>query len=166
MVVAIAIAAIALAAQAVASILIFRMARRVRADLERMGARAEEALQSADETLKASRRQAEEMTAKVNDAAGKASEVLDLARSQLRRTDEFLAEATQRARVQLDRLELVLDDSISRMHETIVTLNEGVLGPVRQVSGVVAGMRAALDYLLRGGRPNVSQATTDEEMFI
>jgi hypothetical protein len=85
---------------------------------------------------------------------------------QLKRTDDFLIEATARARAQLDRVELVLDDSISRVHETVLFLNQGVLGPVQQMSGVVAGVRSAIDFLFRGSKPDVSRATTDEEMFI
>jgi len=166
MVVAIGIGALALAAQAVAAVMLAKQAKAVKEHLDRMAPKAEAVLASADttlasagETIKTSREQITSLTTKTN-------EILDSAKVQMQRTDEFLTDATARARIQLDRVELVLDDSIGRVHETVVTLNDGVLRPVQQVTGIIAGMRAAFDYFLGGKKPDVSQATTDEEMFI
>ncbi len=127
--------------------------------LDELSPRAEQVLASAGETLEVTRRQISDITAKT-------AEILDTTRTQVKRTDAFLTELTERARAQLDRVELVLDDSVSRVHETVMLLNKGVVAPVRQVSGMISGIRTALDYFFRGGRPNVSEATTDEEMFI
>jgi hypothetical protein len=38
--------------------------------------------------------------------------------------------------------------------------------PVREVSGLLAGVRAAFQTFLSGRRPAVDRATQDEEMFI
>jgi hypothetical protein len=159
MVAAIVVGATALAVQAVALYRLAQSAQAMRERVDEFAPRAEAVLASADVTLKDSRKQIKEVTTKAN-------EVLDFTKSQLKRTDDFLVEATARARAQLDRVELVLDDSISRVHETVLFLNQGVLGPVQQVSGVVAGVRTAIDFLFRGSKPDVSRATTDEEMFI
>lgn len=121
--------------------------------------RAETVLETAQKTLTDSRKQ-------VTDITTKTGEILDLTRSQLKKTDEFLTETTARARIQLDRVELVMDDTLSRVHETVVVINQGVLRPLKEVSGLAAGIRAVIGHLLRGGRPSVAQATTDEEMFI
>jgi len=91
---------------------------------------------------------------------------MDSTKRQAQLSQDFLTEATGRAKVQLDRMELVLDDSISRMHETVVLVNKGVIRPVRELNGVVAGIRSAVEFLVRSKRPSVDQATTDEEMFI
>jgi len=159
MVVAIGICALALAAQAVALILLARSAKSMRERFELFVPKAENTLASAEKSLEDTRRELKEITTNAN-------AVLGSAKTQLERNDEFLSETTSRARVQLDRVELVLDDSISRVHETVLFLNKGVLGPVQQVSGIVAGVRTALDFFLRGSKPDVSTATTDEEMFI
>jgi hypothetical protein len=66
----------------------------------------------------------------------------------------------------MDRAEIVLDDTLNRTQETVATFHNGIMRPLRQITGVAAGIRGALDYFLKGGRPNVSQATQDEEMFI
>jgi hypothetical protein len=159
MVVSVGVAAIALAAQAVALLMMAKNIKQFRAQFEEVRPKAIQVLDSANETLVESRMQLTEITTKTN-------KILDTTVDQAERTDVFLTEAMERARVQLDRVELVLDDSISRVHETVMLLNNGVLRPVRQVSGIVTGIRTALDYFTRGGRPNVSQATSDEEMFI
>jgi hypothetical protein len=159
MVVAIGVSAVALAAVAVAAILAAKYTKVMKERVEELAPRATAVLESAEKTLGDSRKQIEEISTKSN-------EILDSTKSQLKRTDEFLTEATSRARVQLDRVELVLDDSISRVHETVLFLNKGVFGPVQQLTGIISGVRAAFDFFLRGNKPDVSTATTDEEMFI
>jgi hypothetical protein len=156
---AVSVSALALILQAAFLFVMARAAKAIKMQLDRLSPKAESALESAERTLEQSRKQ-------ITDVTTKASSVLESARTQVQRTDEFLADATNRARVQLDRVELVLDDTVSRVHETIVILNDGLLRPLREINGVTAGVRSALAYLLRGGRPNVAQATTDEEMFI
>ncbi len=159
LVVFVGLAAIAFAAQAVALIMIARSTRDLREQLQQLRPKAADILDQAGDTVTETRKQLTAITAKAN-------QILDTTTTQVKQTDAFLTDATVRARAQLDRVELVLDDSITRVHETVMILNDGVLRPVRQVSGVVAGVRAALEFFGRGQRPNVSQATTDEEMFI
>ncbi len=127
--------------------------------MEEVTPKLESLIASADKTLVDSKKQIDQVTTK-------ASDVLDSTKKQVDRTDEFLTDATNRARVQLDRVELVLDDTIGRVHETVIVLNDGILKPLRELNGVSIGIRSALGFLLRGGRPSVDKATTDEEMFI
>ena len=140
-------------------IVMARAARAIKGQLEHLSPRAESLMDSAEKTLADSRKQISEVTAKAN-------AVLDTTKNQVEKTSGFLTEATDRARAQLDWVELVLDDTITRVHQTAVMLNDGVLRPLRELNGIVAGVRGAVAHLLRGGRPDVSQATTDEEMFI
>ena len=153
------IAAIALVLQAVFLGVMAFSARAIKKRLDQLAPKAEALMQSAETTLAESKQQISEVTEKAN-------VVLDSTKNQVQRTDEFLSEAINRARVQLDRVELVLDDTITRVHETAVIVNQGVIKPLRELSGIAAGIRSAFDYFLRGGRPSVAQATTDEEMFI
>ena len=53
-----------------------------------------------------------------------------------------------------------------RAQETVELVQRGVLAPIRGINGVAAGIRAALQFLLRGTRPSPGQVTVDEEMFI
>jgi hypothetical protein len=163
---AVVVSALALALLAVFMGVMARAATAIRSRLEQLAPKAESVLDSAEKTLAESKSQISELTAKASELTVKANAALEVTRLQLGKTDEFLTDLTQRARVQLDRVELVLDDTVSRVHETIVVLNKGVLWPLREVSAVGAGIRTALHYLVRGGKPSVDRATTDEEMFI
>ena len=163
---AVLISAAALMLMAVSMVRVARAAAAMRTQLAELVPKPESVLESAQKTLSDSHTRILELTARAAEFTSKANAALEATRVQLGRTDEFLTELTQRARVQLDRIELVLDDTISRVHETVVVLNKGVLWPLREISAVGTGIRTAIHYLARGGRPNVAQATTDEEMFI
>ena len=145
--------------QAVGIVLTAKSAKAIKERVDDLTPKVETLLESAEKTLQDSKKQFTEITVKANT-------ILDSSKNQVERTDEFLKDAVTRARNQLDRVELVLDDSISRVHETVVLLNKGVMAPLREINGVTAGVRSALCYLFRGNRPDVSRATTDEEMFI
>ena len=45
-------------------------------------------------------------------------------------------------------------------------VKEAVLKPVREASGVLAGIKAAVTTLANGRRPTLDHITQDEEMFI
>jgi uncharacterized membrane-anchored protein YhcB (DUF1043 family) len=92
--------------------------------------------------------------------------ILDVTKQQLVKVDELLTDATTRAKVQMERAEMVLDDAMTRTQQTVSLVQRGVVRPVREVYGVVAGIRTAVSHLGRSGRPTVDHATSDEEMFI
>ena len=92
--------------------------------------------------------------------------ILDVTKQQLVKIDELLTDASARAKVQMERAEMVLDDSMTRVQQTVSYVQSGVIRPVREVYGVFAGIRTTLAHLGRGGRPTVEHATSDEEMFI
>lgn len=106
-----------------------------------------------------SRRQIHEITVKTSD-------ILDITRKQLARVDDVLADAGERARVQFDRAEMVLDDAMTRTQETVAIVHSGIMKPLREIQGVTAGVRAALNFLMRGRHNGPVHATADEEMFI
>lgn len=96
----------------------------------------------------------------------RANDILDSARKQMARVDELLSDAASRSRRQMDHAELILDDALDRAEKTIATVHGGVMKPIREINAVAAGLRAALHFLMRGGRPNPDEVTVDEEMFI
>jgi hypothetical protein len=156
---AIVVAAVAIVLQAVFLYSLGRLAKAMAAQVNEFVGKAEPVLADARQTLEQSRKQMAEVT-------GKANQVLDSAQAQIAKIDGLLSDATLRARVQMDRLEMVMDDSISRVHETVAVLHDGILRPLREVNGIVAGIRAGIGYLLGNRRPSVAQATHDDEMFI
>ena len=113
----------------------------------------------ATSTVEQSGRQITEITTRTND-------ILDSTKRQLAIMEDVVGDAAGRAKVQMERVELVLDDTLSRAHETVAVVHDGIMRPLREVNGIAAGIRAALGAVARGSRPTVDRATSDEEMFI
>jgi hypothetical protein len=156
---AVVVSAIAIVLQMLILLGMYRTQKQLHARVTELLPRARSLMDSAEATLAQGRKQVLEVTAK-------ASEVLDLTKDQLVKVDDSLVDVTNRVKAQMERIELMLDDTLGRIQETVTMVHGGVMKPVREVTGVAAGLRAALNHLVRGNRPNVSQATHDEEMFI
>jgi hypothetical protein len=133
--------------------------------LRGMEARTAPLIPKVDALVESSRAAIEESRTQIHDISHKTGEILDVTRRQLARVDDVLEDAASRARVQMDRAEMVLDDTMNRAQETVALVHSGIMKPLREIQGVQAGVRAALNFLLRG-RHNGPVATADEEMFI
>lgn len=145
--------------QLVALIFLQKRAKALQDQVTAFVPRAEAVLESAKTTIEQGRKQ-------IADISSKANDVLDTTKSQLVRVDGLLIDVTSRARTQMDRAELVLDDTIGRVHETVTTVHTGVMKPLREIQGISAGVRAAMQHMLKGSRPAPPHAHQDEEMFI
>jgi len=152
------IAAVALIIQAAMLAGIYKASRGMQENVQRLLPKIEGVLDTSRKTIEDSRKQIADITAKT-------SEILDTTRQQVHRIDEFLNDAAARARVQMDRAEMVLDDAMVRTQRTVAVVEGGILKPIVQIQGVAAGIKTALTVLLRG-RPNPEDAHSDEEMFI
>ena len=156
---AIVVAAVAIVVQTIFLIAMFAASRALRNRITPLIDKMEPVIEGAQLVVDKSHKEIGTLTVKTK-------EILEIAYKQLTRVDELLAEATARTRVQLDHVELVLDDTINRFQETTALVQDGVLKPLRQISGITAGLRTALSTLFGARRTTVEQATHDEEMFI
>jgi ABC-type transporter Mla subunit MlaD len=156
---AIVVSAAAIVIQSVLMVAMYRASRAMQTQLMSLTAKAGPLAESGHRLL-------EEVRGYAGDISNKTSELIALSHRQLDRVDEALAEATSRTRTQMDRIEMVLDDTINRFQETTSLLQDGILKPLRQLNAVTAGVRAALSILTGGRRTTVEKATHDEEMFI
>jgi hypothetical protein len=155
----VAVATVALLVQAAMLFGIYKSSRGLQQNAERL-------LPKVETLVETSRRTIEDSRTQIIDIASKTGDILDSARKQLSRVDEVLEDASDRARVQLDRAELVLDDAMIRAQETVAFVHGGIMKPLREIQGVALGLRTALQFLMRGGRSDPTEATADEEMFI
>jgi hypothetical protein len=152
------VAAVALCIQAGLLFGIYRSARSLEEKATPLLPKVEALVETSRAAIEDSRKQIHEISIKTND-------ILDSTRKQLARVDEVMEDATGRARVQMDRAEMVLDDTMNRAQETVALVHSGIMKPLREIQGVSAGLRAALNFLMRG-RNGPVHATADEEMFI
>ncbi|HYZ84112.1 MAG TPA: hypothetical protein VE621_06900 [Bryobacteraceae bacterium] len=153
------VSAVALCVQLFLLLAIAKTARTMQEQTAAILPQAKSILAKAEATINDSR-------GHVVDVTRKASEILDLAKAQMLKIDSVVTDASSRAKVQLEKMEMVVDDTVSRVHQTVTVVNSGVIRPIRELQGVAAGVRTAVQYLLQGGRPSVAQATQDDEMFI
>jgi cell division protein FtsL len=158
MTVFVCISAIALLIQAGMLFGIYRSARALQENVQRLLPKIESLIDISRQTVEDSRKQ-------ILDITSKTSGILETARQQLERVEGVIEDATARAHIQLERAEMVVDDAMQRAHETVALVHGGIMKPLREIQGVAAGLRTVLQFLLRG-RPNPTQATSDEEMFI
>lgn len=156
---AVVISAISLLTNALASFGIYRSVRKLQQDVTPLIPQVKETLVKAQMTLTTS-------LARIDEIGLKAGQTLDAVKLQIDELGAARADMTDRVKVQAERLELVLDDTLSRFQDVVGTVHRGVIRPVKEVSGVVAGVRAALQTLAAGRRPSVDRVTHDEEMFI
>ena len=119
-----------------------------------------------DALVETSRSVVIEARVQIAEITTKTSEILDVAKQQMETLGEVLEEASVRTRRQMERAEIVVDDAISRAQDTVELVHGGILAPIRGINGVAAGVRAALQFLMRGTRPSPDQVNVDEEMFI
>jgi ElaB/YqjD/DUF883 family membrane-anchored ribosome-binding protein len=152
------IAAVALIIQAAMLAGIYKTSRGLQENVQRLLPKIEGVLETSRQTIDDSRKQ-------IADITSKTSEILETTRQQVHRIDDFLNDAASRARVQMDRAEMVLDDAMVRTQRTVAVVEGGILKPIVQIQGVAAGIKTAITFLLRG-RPNPEDAHSDEEMFI
>jgi hypothetical protein len=166
MAVFVAVAAIALVIQAGMLIGIYKSSRAMQAKVETLAPKIEALVPKIEALAETSRSAVDESRVKIAEITGKTNEILDITRRQLERVEDLLENASTRALVQMDRAELVMDDAMNRAQETVAIVHEGIMKPIREINGVAAGLKAALQYFFRGGRPNPDQVTADDEMFI
>lgn len=153
------IAALSLLGQAVAMIRLFFVVRDLRTKI--LGA-----WPSIESIIGTSKRSVEMAETHIGKIGSSSVAILDVTKQQLAKVDDLLSDASTRAKVQMERAEMVLDDTMTRVQQTVGIVQRGVLSPVREVHGIISGIRSAIAHLSRGGRPTVEHATADEEMFI
>ena len=95
----------------------------------------------------------------------KSNSILDTGQKQMHSLQAILGDAHERSRRQFEHMELLINDTLNRVEETMTLLHKGVMKPLKGVSGLAAGIGAAFHYLT-GGRTRPGRVTVDEEMFI
>jgi hypothetical protein len=93
-------------------------------------------------------------------------EITEMVKDQVTRLDGLVTEASERARMQLVRIDQLVADTVIRIEDTTEAIQHNVLGPIREITALLVGLRTGLDVLFRRNKTSVEQATQDEELFI
>jgi phosphoenolpyruvate synthase/pyruvate phosphate dikinase len=72
-----------------------------------------------------------------------------------------------KSRAQVVRVDQMVSDLIEKVETTSDAVQRGVLAPIQEVSAVIKGMQAGLEFLFSRRRTtSVSEAVQDEQLFI
>ena len=153
------IAVLSLVIQAVAIVRLYGVGKQMQEKVEGLVAKANPIIDS-------TRQLVAETKPKINDMVAKVDEITEMARGQAARYNELLIEIADRARLQVDRIDNIVEDTAAKVQETTTAVQSTVLRPVREINGVVAGVRAAIAAMGTNSRRSPERATQDEEMFI
>ena len=89
------------------------------------------------------------------------------ARQQAERIGELLDDANVRAKARIAQIDQTVDRAVEQVEQAREAVRSAVVKPVREVGGIVAGVKAAIHTYAQGGNRNTPEhATQDEEMFI
>ena len=132
----------------------------------RMAVLAEDAARNAEPVLRAARDILVDGREKLNLVSQNLVEISQLTKNQVVRLDGLVSDASDRVRLQLIRLDQLMSHSVNRVEETTEAIQRSILAPLREISAILAGVRTALDYLLRRNKTRMERATQEEELFI
>jgi len=95
------------------------------------------------------------------------SESTTLVKAQLERLDATVTDVVDRTRLQVIRADELINRTMDKVEDATETVHKTVVSPVRQLSGLVHGLTAALDFLRRGKNGRREGVTVpQDEMFI
>jgi hypothetical protein len=101
---------------------------------------------------------------KVESIVNNFNESSAMARHQMERLDATMSDLLDRARLQVIRADELVGKALDRVEETGELVHKTVVSPVRQVSGVLQGLTAGLEFFFSGRRK--SRNGVEDEMFI
>lgn len=162
----IGVVAIALLIQMVALLILVMVARRLHGQIMELWPELTAIIHLSRKTAEKVEKYVDVAGTHINKIGATSNEILDVTKQQVAKIDELLNDTATRAKIQIERAEMVLDDTMGRAQETVSIVQRTILRPVRELHGVLSGLRATVAHLGRGGRPTVDHATADEEMFI
>jgi methyl-accepting chemotaxis protein len=109
---------------------------------------------------------------KLETIAANLAETTSTVRNEVQRVDATVNDVVDRARLQVIRADDLLSRTLDRVEETSEVLHKTVVSPVRQVSGLIQGVTAGIEFLVAGrGRRNgrgrdARRPVPQDEMFI
>lgn len=155
---------IAVLMQAAAMVGIWLTMRKIPPQIESIRADLKERIDPLNQSLTEIVANSREPLATFTANLAEASQIL---RSQTGRVDDLVAEVVDKSRLQIIRLDQLITNLLEKVEATTDKVQESVLVPMREVSAVVGGVRAGLEFLFsRRQSQKAGDTTQDEQLFI
>ena len=154
------------------AVLLAAMYLAMRKSSSRMEAIATEVKNKAIPTLEQAQSLLSEIRPRLQLIAENVEEVTTTVRSEVERVDATINDALDRARLQVIRADELLGRTLDRVEQTSELVQRTVVSPVRQLSGLMQGITAGIEFLFGGrGRHNgggreARRPVPQDEMFI
>ncbi len=137
---AVVVSAIALVIQAGLLYGTFRAAQSMRENVQSVMPKVEGLLNTSQVAL-------EESRSGIAEVREKSVSLLEAGHRQVDHVEEFLNDASNRTRSQLEHAEAIINDTLNRTQDTVALIHTGILRPIRGVSGLIAAVSAAFQFL-------------------
>jgi len=120
-----------------------------------------------DAFLASTSKMLEENRPRIADITAETSALAKAAREQVERIGELVDDASGRAKARIAQIDQTVSRTVDQVDHAGEAVKSAVMRPVREVEGIVAGVKAAWSTYAQGGNRNSPEhATQDEEMFI
>jgi hypothetical protein len=162
----VAIATLSIVVVALMTVLVYRAITRLQNRVDSMAERSEPVVDSVRTLLHENTPKVNGIMAAAQETAINTRDISVIAKDQAHRFAELGRDITDRAKVQVARVDAVVDETVEQVQNLGDDLRSAVMKPMTEVSGVLAGIRAGVSTFAQGRRPDVTRATQDEEMFI
>jgi hypothetical protein len=105
---------------------------------------------------------------RVTDIVANAEQSARIARTQMERLDATVSDIVDRTRLQVIRADELVSRTMDRVEETTDIVHRTVVSPIRQLSGLVQGLSAGLEFFLGRKRrqPRDGMGVPQDELFI
>lgn len=108
----------------------------------------------------------EDLHPKLSAIISNVSESSEVVRGQVNRLDATMNDLLDRARLQVIRADELVSRALDRVEETGDMVSKTVVSPVRQMSGLLQGLTAGLEFFFSGRRRAGRDGSVQDEMFI
>jgi hypothetical protein len=103
---------------------------------------------------------------KIEDIATNITDTSNVVRAQMHRIDATMGDVLDRTRLQVIRADELLSKTMDRVEETSDIVHRTVISPVRQVSGLIQGLSAGIEYFFGQRRRRDNVGVPQDELFI
>jgi archaellum component FlaC len=108
-----------------------------------------------------------ELRPKIENMVENVSESSAMVRAQIERIDATVSDVIDRTRLQVIRADELVNGTMDRLEQTRDVVHKTVISPIRQISGLVQGVTAGLEFLIGSRRRHREDVDVpQDEMFI
>jgi predicted transcriptional regulator len=155
----IAICAFSMVAQAISAIGLFIGAR---AAQKKLLALADDVRLHALPVIISSNQVVQDLTPRLKLISENLEKISDMARNKSEKVSGLVDNVTNRAQVQADRVDGMVKVTLDQVTYAVHAIETGVQKPIRQVNGILNGLRAGLDEF----RKKEIRSEEDEDLFV